>query len=112
MVSQDGTKFVELTGGPCISNDMTSFIKQRISPSEIMRRLEYLREENVTDNVKLLASVTNPSKIVGVSQNYPLYEKEVLPREPAFFTKFNNSIVGPTGNVIAHEHVQVRVDFS
>lgn len=55
------------------------------------------------DEVKLLAPVTRPDKILCVGLNYKAHcdeQKKPYPEEPFFFNKFPSTIIGPNDNVI------------
>lgn len=54
-------------------------------------------------DVKLLAPLTNPGKVICVGLNYRCHCNEQHiepPHEPMFFSKFASCIVGPTDNVV------------
>ena len=55
------------------------------------------------DEVQLLAPLDHPGKLLCVGLNYrdhAIESKMELPKVPAVFTKFSNSIVGPGSNVV------------
>ncbi|XP_017464171.1 PREDICTED: fumarylacetoacetate hydrolase domain-containing protein 2-like, partial [Rhagoletis zephyria] len=106
VVSEDGSKLVELSGGACISNDMVSFISQNISMEEIQRKLNGLQTEEMTDSHILLPPLVNPQKIICIGLNFKDHceeQNKPAPTEPMFFSKFNTALTGPTGDVIAHK---------
>ncbi|XP_054725860.1 fumarylacetoacetate hydrolase domain-containing protein 2 isoform X1 [Anastrepha obliqua] len=113
VVSEDGTKLVELSGGACISNDMVSFISQNISLEEIQRKLSGLQSEEMTDSHIILPPLSNPEKIICIGLNYKDHcaeQNKPAPSEPMFFSKFNTAITGPTGDVIAHK-ITTKIDW-
>lgn len=64
------------------------------------------------DEVKLLAPVTHPDKILCVGLNYKAHcdeQKKQYPEEPFFFNKFPSTIVGPNDNVIHPPNTKVCV---
>ena len=63
------------------------------------------------ENIKLLAPVTNPEKILCVGMNYRDHCEEQgapVPEEPVIFSKFNSSIIGPTDDLVYPEATQVK----
>lgn len=114
VVSEDGTKLVELSGGACISNDMISFISQGISMEEVERKLNGLRSEEMSDSHILLPPVVNPQKIICIGLNYKDHceeQNKPAPTEPMFFSKFNTALTGPNGDVIAHKITTVSTQL-
>ncbi|XP_036324457.1 fumarylacetoacetate hydrolase domain-containing protein 2 [Rhagoletis pomonella] len=113
VVSEDGSKLVELSGGACISNDMVSFISQNISMEEIQRKLNGLQTEEMTDSHILLPPLVNPQKIICIGLNFKDHceeQNKPAPTEPMFFSKFNTALTGPTGDVIAHK-ITTKMDW-
>ncbi|BFY97617.1 hypothetical protein BsWGS_00656 [Bradybaena similaris] len=54
------------------------------------------------DQLKILAPINNPEKLICVGMNYVDHctEQNIpVPKEPVVFSKFNNTIVGPTDNI-------------
>ncbi|XP_073814999.1 oxaloacetate tautomerase Fahd2a, mitochondrial isoform X2 [Musca autumnalis] len=106
VVSEDGTSLVELSSGSCVSNDMITFIKQNYSISELEEKLKNFQSEEMNDSITLLPPVTNPEKIMCIGLNYQDHceeQNKEPPKRPMFFSKFNNTLVGARGNVIAHK---------
>ncbi|XP_065371966.1 fumarylacetoacetate hydrolase domain-containing protein 2 [Calliphora vicina] len=106
VVSEDGTKIVELSGGSCVSNDMRTFISQNYPLSELQKKLESAKTEEMNDSFTLLPPVTNPDKIICIGLNYKDHceeQNKQPPKEPMFFSKYNNALTGPLGNVIANK---------
>ncbi|GBP97645.1 Fumarylacetoacetate hydrolase domain-containing protein 2 [Eumeta japonica] len=102
VVSEDGTKIVELSSGSCIANDMRGFISQNYSLSELQQKLENAKTEEMNDNFTLLPPITNPDKIICIGLNYRDHceeQNKKPPTEPMFFSKFNNTLTGPLGNM-------------
>ncbi|XP_005184350.1 fumarylacetoacetate hydrolase domain-containing protein 2A [Musca domestica] len=113
VVSEDGTSLVELSSGSCVSNDMVAFIKQNYSISELEDKLKNFQSEEMNDSITLLPPVTNPEKIICIGLNYQDHceeQNKEPPKEPMFFSKYNNTLVGPRGNVIAHQ-ITDKIDW-
>lgn len=112
VVSEDGTSLVELSNGSCVSNDMITFINQNYSISELEEKLQKSQSEAIDDAITLLPPVTNPEKILCIGLNYQDHceeQNKEPPKQPMFFSKFNNTLVGPRGNVIAHQISNVSI---
>ncbi len=65
------------------------------------------------DQVRLLAPIAPPSKIVGMARNYRKHAEEmgkVVPQEPLIFLKAPSSIIGP-GDTIELPAESERVDY-
>ena len=63
--------------------------------------------------VRLLAPVPRPGKIICVGLNYRDHAKETgkaVPTEPVLFSKFANSVVGPGANVVVPPEAE-KVDY-
>jgi 2-keto-4-pentenoate hydratase/2-oxohepta-3-ene-1,7-dioic acid hydratase in catechol pathway len=77
------------------------------------KKLSSLEGGEPIANVKVLAPVQRPEKILCVAVNYVSHGKEqsvTPPTEPYFFTKFRNAIVGP-GDDILIPKVSKKVDW-
>lgn len=110
VVSEDGTKIVELSGGSCVSNDMRTFISQNYPLSELQKKLNNAKAEEIDDSFTLLPPVTNPDKIICIGLNYKDHceeQNKQPPKEPMFFSKYNNTLTGPLGNVISNKITNV-----
>lgn len=104
VISQNGDTLSEIHP----KSDMVNFIKNE----ELQNNYENLKSEPISDNITLLAPLTNPEKIIAVGLNYKDHceeQNKPLPKEPIFFSKFASSITGPTGNVIAHSVTKVSI---
>jgi 2-keto-4-pentenoate hydratase/2-oxohepta-3-ene-1,7-dioic acid hydratase in catechol pathway len=65
------------------------------------------------DQVRLLAPIASPSKVVGMARNYRKHAEEmgkVVPQEPLIFLKAPSSIIGP-GDTIELPAESERVDY-
>jgi len=113
VISDDGNSIGELPSAESYSNDMIEFIKQNQKADKLDVDLNQVKFEPLNDNVKLLPPVTNPSKILCIGLNYRdhcLEQNKEPPKEPMFFSKFNNTLVGANENVIAHK-ITKRMDW-
>lgn len=113
VVSEDGTNIVEISGGPCISHDMVTFLKQNISLNELKCKINEPEPESITDQFALLPPISAPEKIICVGLNYKDHcdEQNIKPPvRPMFFSKYASAIVGPTDNVIANRNTQ-KLDY-
>lgn len=115
VISTDGLKFVDISDA--YTSDMIKFIESSVPLSDIEKKIESLKWEDVKD-IKLLAPVSKPEKIVCIGLNYLghcLEQNKEPPSEPMFFSKFASTLTGPTGDVIHHDITKVSVlikDFS
>lgn len=104
VLSEDGTNFTEI---PAFGQQaMITFIKSGFKPEEISAKASAFPSTPLTDEFVLLPPVHNPEKIICIGLNYSGHCAEQNlkpPKEPMFFSKFNSTLVGQNGNVIAHE---------
>lgn len=113
VVSEDGSNIVELSGGSCVSNDMRTFIAQEYSLSELQKKLDVAKPEEMNDNFTLLPPVTNPDKIICIGLNYKDHceeQNKQPPKEPMFFSKYNNTLTGPLDSVVANK-ITNKIDW-
>lgn len=110
VISPDCLKFVEISSAYNTS-DMIEFINLNVPLSDVEKQIESLKWEDVK-NVKILAPVSKPEKIVCIGFNYLAHCLELHrkpPTEPMFFSKFVTTLTGPTGDVIHHDITTVSV---
>lgn len=113
VISEDGRNLVDLSGESNVPNDLIQFIKANVSVSELQEKLKSSKWEGVSNEITLVSPVTNPEKIICIGLNYSGHCKEQnkeVPTEPMFFSKFNNTLTGPTGNVILHK-ISNKIDW-
>ncbi|XP_022216933.2 fumarylacetoacetate hydrolase domain-containing protein 2 [Drosophila obscura] len=113
VVSDDGSKMVELSINTCADDDMVKFIRQRYCMNTLLDNLQYLKVRDVYKDLRLLPPIGDPCKIVGVQNNYAdnCDEQHIpIPREPSFFVKFSTSITGPLDNIQAHRQAK-HIDY-
>lgn len=111
ILQHNGEEIMELSkyGYP---NNMRQFIEKNIHLDEIKNRIECF-EKIKTSDVKLVAPILNPQKIICLGLNYRSHceeQKIEIPKEPIFFSKFQSSIVGPTDDIIAHK-ITTKMDW-
>ncbi|KAH8305634.1 hypothetical protein KR059_004381 [Drosophila kikkawai] len=114
MVSEDGSKMVELSNVTCASPSMLDFIRQRYCMKSLLHSVQYMKARDV-DAVcpELLPPLEAPGKIIGVDCNYKdnCDEQNIpIPREPAFYVKFATSITGAL-DIIAPHSPGKRIDY-
>lgn len=107
-LSDDGKKFVAFDDS--LPNDIIELIKSNVSAVDVDRIAASKSWEPLTNDIKLLAPIQNPEKIICIGLNYLGHCKEQnkeAPKEPMFFSKYASTITGPTGDVILHEITNV-----
>lgn len=103
--SDDGTEIKELSSFNCYPNDLKKLIESNVCLEEIKSKIANL-ESFKTSEVELLQPILEPQKILCVGLNYKGHcdeQHKEYPKEPMFFSKYASTLVGPTGNVIAHK---------
>lgn len=66
------------------------------------------------DDVKLLAPIPRPGKIMAIGLNYRDHARETgaaIPTKPILFTKFSTSVIGPYDTIHVHPDQTQRVDY-
>lgn len=107
-LSEDGKSYQALDQS--LPNDMIELIKSNPGVDSVKSN----NWEPLTDDIKLLAPIQNPEKIICIGLNYLGHCKEQnkeAPKEPMFFSKYASTITGPTGDVILHEITNVCTIF-
>ena len=106
----------EVSSG-ALPNDMRSFLTQG---DAALARAKALATTANADNgvmlsdVKLMAPITNPNKVVAIGLNYLDHIKESnaqVPKLPIMFTKYTTSIVGPGDEVRWDPALTAKVDW-
>lgn len=100
-LSEDGKSFLALD-----HNDMIELIKSNPT-ADVLKSDGW---QPLTSDIKLLAPIQNPEKIICIGLNYLGHCKEQnkeAPKEPMFFSKYASTITGPTGDVILHQITNV-----
>ena len=81
---------------------------------EIKSAIENAEAINELDEDNFSAPLDNPPKIVAIGLNYVDHASESkmeLPKSPLVFTKFRNSITGPTDNIEIPANLTKEVDY-
>jgi 2-keto-4-pentenoate hydratase/2-oxohepta-3-ene-1,7-dioic acid hydratase in catechol pathway len=105
VTNDDGSQIKQLSGIDCYPNDLKKLIEMGVNIEEIKSKVQNLKSINTAD-VELLPPIMEPQKILCVGLNYRGHcdeQKKEYPKEPMFFSKYASTLVGPTGNVIAHK---------
>ncbi|XP_019892571.1 fumarylacetoacetate hydrolase domain-containing protein 2 [Musca domestica] len=113
VVSENGSYLTEIPSGSGFPNDMITFIKQNYCISELGEKIKHFKKEEMNESITLLPPVTSPEKIICIGLNYQDHceeQNKEPPKQPMFFSKFNNTLVGPRGNVIAHK-ITTKMDW-
>lgn len=108
-LSDDGKSVIGLD--QVVPNDMIELIKSNVSVDVIQNALKSNKWEPLTNDIKLLAPIENPEKIICIGLNYLGHcqeQNKEAPKEPMFFSKYASTITGPSGDVILHEITKVR----
>lgn len=96
-----------------LPQDLIGLIKSGISLERLAQPDAKGKSYNVKD-VKLLAPVSNPQKILCIGLNYRGHceeQNKPVPKEPMFFSKYASAIVGPYDDVIAHGITEVSSNY-
>lgn len=110
MVSENGTKMIELSARTCAAPDMMGFIHQRYCMRSLLDSTKYMDVDDVKPDLRLLPPLDSPGKIIGVGCNYydSCNERNMkVPATPEFFVKFGTSITGALDNIRAHQIAKV-----
>ncbi|KAH8398658.1 hypothetical protein KR215_008923 [Drosophila sulfurigaster] len=113
MVSENGSKMIELSSMTCASPEMMQFIQQRYCMDSLLDSSQFMDVNDVMDDLRLLPPLEAPGKIIGVTSNYydSCNEQKVkIPKYPEFFVKFNTAVTGALDNIRAH-HIAKRIDY-
>jgi 2-keto-4-pentenoate hydratase/2-oxohepta-3-ene-1,7-dioic acid hydratase in catechol pathway len=105
VTNEAGDQIKEIGGIDCYPSDLKKFIELGLSVDEVKSKVENLKSINTAD-VDLLPPIIEPQKILCVGLNYKGHcdeQHKEYPKEPMFFSKYASTLVGPTGNVIAHK---------
>jgi len=110
--SDDGSQIKDLNSVAGYPNDLKKLIEVGVNINEIKSKMECMKSIKISD-VELLSPITEPQKILCVGLNYRGHcdeQNKEYPKEPMFFSKFASTLVGPTGNVIAHK-ISDQIDW-
>lgn len=108
---------IDLTraSGGHLPADMLTFLQQGEAALDLARQLEHSAAPDAAlTEVKLLAPIANPSKVVAIGLNYMDHcreQKVEPPKAPLIFTKFSTSIIGPGETIRWDPALTKQVDF-
>lgn len=101
--------------GGSLPNDMLSFLQMGDAGMAAAQSIANAAAGGVPEStVKLMAPITNPSKVVAIGLNYMdhVIESGVqVPAKPTMFCKYPSSIVGPDDEVRWTEALSMEVDY-
>ncbi|MCC6453500.1 MAG: fumarylacetoacetate hydrolase family protein [Caldilineaceae bacterium] len=105
----------EASGGR-LPNDMRSFIEQGESAVELAKQIaaDGSSQGVPVGDVKLLAPISNPSKLIAIGLNYMDHVRETGSKVPSIavmFTKYTSSIIGPGDEIRWDPTLTQKVDF-
>lgn len=107
----------EASGG-ALPNDMRAFLELGEEGLKVARRVatkEAAQESGVAlGDVKLLAPVTNPNKVIAIGLNYLDHIRESnaqTPKIPIMFTKYTTSIIGDGDTIHWDPNETAKVDW-
>lgn len=66
------------------------------------------------DDIRLLAPILRPGKIIGIGLNYMDHARETgsaIPTNPIMFAKFSSAVIGPYDTIHIHPDVTQKVDY-
>ncbi|MCK6627888.1 MAG: fumarylacetoacetate hydrolase family protein [Anaerolineae bacterium] len=95
--------------------DMLTFLQQGEAALDLARQLEHSTPPDLAlSEVKLLAPIANPSKVVAIGLNYMDHcreQKVEPPKAPLIFSKFSTAIIGPGEAIRWDPALTSQVDF-
>lgn len=112
-----GDHIVNLATGSAgkIPNDMRRFLAMGDGGMDLARSIVDKGMSSVAlDDVKLMAPITNPSKILAIGLNYMDHVRETgidVPNLATMFCKYPSSIIGPGDAITWREEVTTQVDY-
>lgn len=112
VTSDDGSQIKELRSICELPHDLKDLIEMGIDIDELKGKIANLDSISTAD-VELLPPILEPQKILCVGLNYRGHcdeQNKPYPKEPMLFSKYASTLVGPTGNVIAHK-ISDQIDW-
>jgi 2-keto-4-pentenoate hydratase/2-oxohepta-3-ene-1,7-dioic acid hydratase in catechol pathway len=105
----------EASGGR-LPNDMRSFIEQGESALKVAQEIASKGGTNgvALGDVKLLAPISNPSKLIAIGLNYMDHIRETganVPQLAVMFTKYTSSIIGTGDEIRWDPALTAKVDY-
>ncbi|KAL7730379.1 hypothetical protein ACLKA6_016613 [Drosophila palustris] len=113
LLAEDQKSLVELSGVDGLPCDLKTLIAQNPNLEELAQKAQKQPKLDINDDVTLLPPLTDPGKIICIGLNYQDHcdeQNKPAPKEPMFFSKYNNALVGPKDNVIAHKSSE-KIDW-
>ena len=112
-----GDQVIDLTSasGGYLPADMLTFLQQGQAALQLARDIEQSAQADLPlAEVKLLAPITNPSKVVAIGLNYMDHCREQNvepPKAPIIFAKFSTAIIGPGEPIRWDPALTSQVDY-
>ncbi|EDV94404.1 GH19847 [Drosophila grimshawi] len=106
LLVDDQKSVVELSGVEGVPSDLKTLIAQNPNLEELAQKAQKQPKLALNDDITLLPPLSEPGKIICIGLNYKDHcdeQNKPAPKEPMFFSKYNNTLVGPHDNVIAHK---------
>jgi 2-keto-4-pentenoate hydratase/2-oxohepta-3-ene-1,7-dioic acid hydratase in catechol pathway len=105
----------EASGGR-LPNDMRLFVEQGETALQLAQEIAGQGGDNGVPlgDVKILAPISNPSKLIAIGLNYMDHVRESgakVPQIAVMFTKYTTSIIGPGDDIRWDPAVTSKVDF-
>ncbi|KAH8293590.1 hypothetical protein KR054_001815 [Drosophila jambulina] len=113
LLAEDQKSLVELAGLEGVPSDLKTLIAQNPNLEELAQKAAKQPHLELNNDVTLLPPISDPGKIICIGLNYQDHcdeQNKPAPKEPMFFSKFNNALVGPNDNVIAHT-ASTKIDW-
>lgn len=117
IIDEKVVNLAELSGG-ALPNDMRTFLAMGEEGLKIARQVATQAAAQETgvalDDVKLLAPITNPSKVIAIGLNYLdhiLETNSKTPSIPIMFTKYVSSIIGNGDTIHWDPNETAKVDW-
>ncbi|XP_058443942.1 fumarylacetoacetate hydrolase domain-containing protein 2A [Malaya genurostris] len=110
VMSANGSNISDISDSA--ASDLISLIKSGVSLDSIEQKAAKAKIFPIGE-VKLLAPVSNPQKILCIGLNYRGHceeQNKPIPKEPMFFSKYASTIVGPYDAVVAHK-ISNQIDW-
>ncbi|GIL15698.1 MAG: hypothetical protein BroJett039_08710 [Chloroflexota bacterium] len=103
------------------TSSVLDFLRQGQQAWEVAREtLDWLGDHEIREgtfalaDVKLLAPIPRPGKIMAIGLNYRDHARETgaaIPTKPILFAKFSSAVIGPYDTIHTHPDQTQRVDF-
>jgi 2-keto-4-pentenoate hydratase/2-oxohepta-3-ene-1,7-dioic acid hydratase in catechol pathway len=111
-----GEQVIDLTSASDghLPADMLAFLQEGQPALDMARQLEHSHADLNLAEVKLLAPIANPSKVVAIGLNYMDHcreQKVEPPKAPLIFAKFPSAIIGPREAIRWNPALTSQVDY-